>query len=233
MKRPILVIIAKQPQVGITKTRLSPPLTLAAAAELFEALLLDTIDLASSISGLDLAVAVTPPDSIPYFERVTPPGTLLLPVTCPDIGDCLTQVFDRLFQLDYPQVLAFNSDGPSLPVEYIQQALQLLADHDVVFGPSEDGGYYLVGLENHIPQLFGDIAWSTPEVLSQSLAKASADDLRVSLLPDWYDVDTEAGLKRLLEDTRSLPDQRLVHSRRFFAGLPTELISALSDQEPT
>ena len=103
MKNPLLVIIAKQPQVGTTKTRLSPPLTLRAAAELFEALLLDTIDLASSISGLDLAVAVTPPDSIPYFERVTPPGTLLLPVTCPDIGDCLSQVFAHLFGRDIPR----------------------------------------------------------------------------------------------------------------------------------
>jgi rSAM/selenodomain-associated transferase 1 len=231
VKNPLLVIIAKQPQVGTTKTRLSPPLTLRAAAELFEAMLLDTIDLASSIGGLDLGVAVTPPDSIPYFERITPPGTLLLPVTCPDIGDCLVQVFDHLFLKGYPRVIAFNSDGPSLPAEYIQQALQLLADHDVVFGPSEDGGYYLVGLEKLYPQLFEDIAWSTPEVLPQSLAKANAQDLRVAQLPGWYDVDTEAGLKRLLKETRSLPDQQLVHSRRFFAALSPGLIRSLSDQE--
>jgi rSAM/selenodomain-associated transferase 1 len=231
MKKPLLVIIAKQPQVGATKTRLSPPLTLMEAAELFEALLLDTIDLVSNISGLDLAVAVTPPDSIPYFERITPPGTLLLPVTCRDIGDCLTQVFEQLFLKGYPRVLAFNSDGPSLPVEYLQQALRLLADHDVVFGPSEDGGYYLVGLEKLYPQLFKDIAWSTPEVLPQSLAKAGAQDLRVAILPEWYDIDTEAGLRRLLEETRSLPDQQLVNSRRFFAGLPAGLIGSLLDQE--
>jgi len=229
VKNPVLVIIAKQPQVGTTKTRLSPPLTLSTAAELFEALLFDTIDLASSISGLDLAVAVTPPDSIPYFERVTPSGTLLLPVTCPDIGDCLTQVFEQLFQMGYPQVLAFNSDGPSLPGEYIQQALQLLEDHDVVYGPSEDGGYYLVGLEVLYPQLFTDIEWSTPNVLPQSLDKADADHLRVALLPTWYDVDTGAGLKRLLRETRTLPAHRLVHSRQFFAGLSPELVSALSD----
>ena len=229
MKNPVLVIIAKQPQVGTTKTRLSPPLTLSAAAELFEALLFDTIDLASSISGLDLAVAVTPPDSIPYFERVTPPGTLLLPVTCPDIGDCLTQVFEQLLQMGYAQVLAFNSDGPSLPGQYIQQALHLLRDHDVVFGPSEDGGYYLVGLAEFYPQLFADIEWSTPRVLPESLDKAGQEGLSVALLPTWYDVDTGVGLKRLLRETRTLPDNQLVHSRRFFAGLPPELISALSD----
>jgi hypothetical protein len=229
VKNPVLIIIAKQPQVGTTKTRLSPPLTLSAAAELFEALLLDTIDLASGIIGLDLAVAVTPPESIPYFERVTPTGTLLLPVTCPDIGDCLTQVFEQLFQMGYPQVLAFNSDGPSLPGEYIQQALQLLDDHDVVYGPSEDGGYYLVGLEALHPQLFTDIEWSTPNVLPGSLAKADADHLRVALLPTWYDVDTAAGLQRLLHETRTLPDNQLVHVRQFFAGLSPQLISTLAD----
>jgi rSAM/selenodomain-associated transferase 1 len=227
MKNPVLVIIAKQPQVGTTKTRLSPPLTLSAAAELFEALLLDTLDLVSSISGLDLAVAVTPPESIPYFERVTPPGTLLLPVTCPDIGDCLTQVFEQLLQSGYPQVLAFNSDGPSLPVEYIQQALQMLADHDVVFGPSEDGGYYLVALDEPHPQLFKYIEWSTPNVMPQSLAIAARENLEVALLPTWYDVDTAAGLKRLLGETRTLPAGQLVHSRRFFAGLSPHLIDSI------
>ncbi len=228
MKNPVLVIIAKQPQVGTTKTRLSPPLTLSAAAELFEALLLDTLDLVSSIRGLDLAVAVTPLESVPYFERVTPPGTLLLPVTCPDIGDCLTQVFEQLLQMGYPRVLAFNSDGPSLPVEYIQQALQMLVDHDVVFGPSEDGGYYLVALEELHPELFRDIEWSTPKVLPQSLAIARQENLDVALLPIWYDVDNATGLKRLLEETRSMPAQQLAHSRRFFAGLSPQIIDSLS-----
>ena len=229
MKNPVLIIIAKQPQVGSTKTRLSPPLTLSAAAELFEALLLDTIDLASSITDLDLAVAVTPPESIPYFERVTPPGTLLLPVTCPDIGDCLAQVFEQLLQRGYPQVLAFNSDGPSLPVVHIQQAVQLLVDHDVVFGPSEDGGYYLVALDELHPKIFQNIEWSTPNVMSQSLATARREGLEVGLLPTWYDVDTAAGLKRLLQETRSLPAHQLANSRRFFAGLSPQLIDSLSE----
>ena len=174
-------------------------------------------------------MAVTPPESIPYFERITPPGSLLLPVTCPDIGDCLAQVFEQLLQRGYPQVLAFNSDGPSLPAAYIQQAIQLLADHDVVFGPSEDGGYYLVALDQPHTQLFQDIEWSTPNVMSQSLATARREGLEVGLLPTWYDVDTAAGLKRLLQETRRLPAHQLPNSRRFFAGLSPELIDSLSE----
>lgn len=228
MSNPVLVIIAKQPQVGTTKTRLSPPLTLSAAAELFEALLLDTIELAASVESLELAVAVTPPESIDYFERVTPPGTLLLPVSCPDIGDCLTQVFEQLLGRGYPKVLAFNSDGPSLPVAYLQEALLLLDDHDVVYGPSEDGGYYLVALAEPHPEIFRAIEWSTPRVLDQSLATAQKAGLEVGLLPVWYDVDTAAGLKRLLRDAETLPSHRLTNTRRFLAGLSSQIIDSLS-----
>ena len=227
MSNPALVLIAKQPRVGTTKTRLSPPLSLSEAAGLFEALLLDTIDLVASIGGIDLAVAVTPPESIPYFEGVTPPGTLLMPITCPDIGDCLTQVFEQLLGRGYPRVLAFNSDGPSLPVDYLQGALMLLDEHDVVYGPSEDGGYYLVALDEPHPELFRGIEWSTPRVMEQSLAIAHETGLEVGLLPDWYDVDNAAGLKRLHQEVQTLPSHRLVNSRRFLAGLSPHIIDSL------
>lgn len=231
MKNPILIIIAKEPQIGTTKTRLSPPLKLSEAAELFEALLDDTIDLVSSINGIDLAVAVTPPESIGYFKQKTPKGTILIPVTCVDIGDCLKQVFEELFQLGFSKVLAFNSDGPSLPRKYIHRAILLLDEHDVVFGPSEDGGYYLVGLKKLCPEIFCDIKWSTSQVLEQSLANAGKENLRAALLPNWYDVDTALDLKRLWEEIRTLPANQLKHTRRFFEQLPPELRSTLADIE--
>jgi hypothetical protein len=216
VKNPILIIIAKEPQVGTTKTRLSPPLELSQAAALFEALLEDTIDLASSIDGIDLAVAVTPPESTEYFKKKTPQGTLLIPVTCADIGDCLKQVFEQLFEQGYPKVLAFNSDGPSLPTEYIHRAVELLEAQDVVFGPSDDGGYYLVGLKKLYAEIFSDIHWSTPQVMEQSLAKAKAVNLQAALLPEWYDVDTADDLERLLMDVQRYPPDRLKHTRRYF-----------------
>lgn len=231
MKNPILIIIAKEPQVGNTKTRLSPPLKLSQAAALFEALLEDTIDLASSIEGIDLAVAVTPPESIGYFEGKTPAGTLLIPVTCENIGDCLKQVFEELFERGYPKVLAFNSDGPSLPSEYIHQALELLDGQDVVFGPSDDGGYYLVGLKKLYPGLFDDIQWSTPKVMEQSIAKAEAENLGVALLPEWYDVDTADDLERLLREIQRYPQDRLKHTRRYLTQLSLDLNPALTDPE--
>jgi rSAM/selenodomain-associated transferase 1 len=231
VKNPILIIIAKEPQVGTTKTRLSPPLELSQAAALFEALLEDTIDLAASLEGIDLAVAVTPPESTGYFERKTPQGTLLIPVTCADIGDCLKQVFAELFERGYPKVVAFNSDGPSLPSEYIQRAVQLLDAQDVVFGPSDDGGYYLVGLKELYEGLFSDIQWSTAQVMEQSLAQAEAQNLRTALLPEWYDVDTADDLERLLRDVQHYPHDRLKHTRRYFAQLSVDLKAGLVDSD--
>jgi rSAM/selenodomain-associated transferase 1 len=231
MKKPVLIIIAKEPKIGSTKTRLSPPLLPSEAAELFEALLNDTIDLASSVAGIDLAVAVTPPESIEYFERNTPGGTILIPVKCVDIGDCLRQVFEVLLQRGYPKVLAFNSDGPSTPRKYIHKAIDLLDGNDVVFGPSEDGGYYLVGLKQLYADIFRDIEWSTSKVLEQSLAKAQQEDLRVSRLPEWYDVDTPKDVRRLWEEVRNLPAGRLKYTRRFFEQISPQLKAILPDIE--
>jgi rSAM/selenodomain-associated transferase 1 len=232
VKNPILIIIAKEPQIGTTKTRLCPPLNLSEAAALFEALLEDTIDLVSNLDGIDLAVAVTPPESVGYFERKTPPNTIFIPVTCIDIGDCLKQVFDELFSRGYPKVIAFNSDGPSLPKVYILQAVQLLDENDVVFGPSDDGGYYLVGLHETHAELFNDIQWSTDQVMEQSLARAEMANLRVALLPEWYDVDIADDLERLLGEVLRYPQDRLTHTRRYFAKLSLDLKSNLADSEP-
>ena len=160
--------MAKRPLAGCTKTRLTPPLTPDHAAVLYEALLRDTIDLAACINTLDLAVAVSPPDAIDYFRSLVPSGTELLPVECSHIGSCLSQVLRSLLQ-DHAKAAALSSDSPSLPAAYVRQAFVRLDDHDVVIGPSEDGGYYLIGLCQPCPALFEDIAWSTPSVTPQTI----------------------------------------------------------------
>ena len=216
----VLVVMAKQPRAGTTKTRLCPPFSPQHAAALSEALLLDTFDLAGHIAGVQLAAAVTPAAALPYFEQVSPPGTILLPVDGGNIGVCLVQAFEAFFKAGFKKVIALNADGPTLPGSYILQALDLLEDHGVVLGPGEDGGYYLVGLKGPCPQLFSDIEWSTSRVLQQTLARADALGLRTALTPPWYDVDTAREAARLLAELPHLPLHRLIHTRRFFENLP-------------
>lgn len=216
MSNPALIIMAKQPSVGSTKTRLTPPLGPEQAAALYEALLKDTIALGASMKAVDLTIAVTPPDAVGFFERIRPPGARLLPVDCEHIGDCLSQVIGRLLEEGYPKVCALNSDGPSLPPEHIQRAFDLLDDHDMVLGPNEDGGYYLVGLKQLHAEIFTGIPWSTAQVLPQTLEKVKALGLRAALLAPWYDVDSVADVVRLRRELQSLPLDRLVHTRRYF-----------------
>jgi rSAM/selenodomain-associated transferase 1 len=218
----VVVIMAKQPAPGRTKTRLCPPLTPAAAAELSEALLHDTVSLVSSVRGIELAVAVTPPSAIDELRPALPAAAHLVPVEGADIGDCLAQATGRLFAGGFRRVMALNADGPTLPGAYIERAHALLDQHAVVLGPSEDGGYYLAGLRRPCPDLFRGIAWSTAQVTRQTVDRAAALGLSTALLPPWYDIDTAADLERLREELACLPDAALGWTRRFFAGRKTE-----------
>jgi uncharacterized protein len=219
MKETLIIVMAKQPQVGKTKTRLLPALSLREAADLYQALLLDTLSLVANQPWAELAVAITPPGSRPYFESITPPGTLLLPVDGGDIGECLAQALEVALGFGYHKVLALNSDGPSLPAQYLEQAALYLQGAELVLGPGQDGGYYLVGMSRLHTAIFKDIAWSTAQVFSQTLDRAAALGLRVALTPAWYDVDTPADLYRLQKELESLPADRLHHSRRLLADL--------------
>ncbi|MFN2168254.1 MAG: TIGR04282 family arsenosugar biosynthesis glycosyltransferase [Anaerolineae bacterium] len=207
--------MAKRPAVGRTKTRMCPPLEPAEAAALYGAMLRDTIEVAARLDCVQLALAVTPPEAAEEFRPISPPGALLLPVVGADIGDCLHQVLGHLLADGHPKAIAIDSDSPTLPADYLRQAVALLDEADVVLGPCEDGGYYLIGLKQSQPGLFRDIAWSTAQVIAQTLAQAEALGLTVALLPAWYDVDVAADLDRLRGELASLPDEALRHTRRF------------------
>jgi rSAM/selenodomain-associated transferase 1 len=219
LMKTVVVVMAKEPRPGKTKTRLTPALTPTQAACLYEALLLDTIALLRGLSWADLAVAISPPGSKPYFKKHTPAGTQLLPIEGDDIGDCLDQAMTCLFDMGYHKVIALNADGPSLPPDYLLQARLLLDDHDVVFGEGEDGGYYLVGLNAKHSDIFEGIAWSTQVVLKQSLAKAAAAGLSAATTPKWFDIDTLQDLIRLRDALPALDEGRLVHTRGYLSHI--------------
>lgn len=212
---PVVVVMAKEPKVGSTKTRLCPPLSLQDAARLYEALLLDTLDLCSHLEGVDLAIAVTPPESTIYFQQIKPENALLLPVECEDIGVCLKKVLGGMLNKGYPKVLALNSDGPTLPLENIYTAIELLREFDLVLGPGIDGGYYLIGVKRYHKTIFDNIDWSTSRVLKQTMNRAKAANLKPALLPYWYDVDTVEDLRRLEGEIDRIAADRLIYTRQY------------------
>jgi len=212
-----VVIMAKLPVPGTTKTRLCPPLTPDQAAELSEALLKDTVRLVSSVRGIEMAVAVSPTSAVDQMRQLLPGCARIFAVEGASIGDCLSSAMDRLFSEGFYRVAALNADSPTLPAAYLEQAAKLLESHDVVLGPAEDGGYYLIGLRRPQPRLFEGIAWSTDQVASQTLARAAALGLTVARLPGWYDVDTPAELERLRKELVTQPRGIAPCTRAFLA----------------
>lgn len=195
-----LVVVAKEPVPGRTKTRLCPPFTPESAAEFYGCLMLDTLGLVARLDVADHTVAYTPDSARGYFERLAPNGFRLVPQRGSDLGERLANALADHFDLGYQRVAIMNSDGPTLPPAYLQSAFSELDAADVTLGLSHDGGYYLIGMKRLHSNLFRGIDWSTDQVLVQTLAICRRLGLTVHQLPTWYDVDVGADLERLACD---------------------------------
>jgi rSAM/selenodomain-associated transferase 1 len=195
-----LIVVAKEPVPGFTKTRLCPPFTSQAAAEFYRCLMLDTLALVSRLDIADHTLAYTPADAHAYFEGLSPNGFRLIPQKGADLGQRLANALGRHIEMGYRRVVIMNSDGPTLPLAHLEEAFSGLGHADVTLGPGHDGGYYLIGLKHLYPELFQGIAWSTEQVIPQTLAICRQQGLTVHLLPEWYDVDVAADLERLSHD---------------------------------
>jgi hypothetical protein len=196
--------MAKAPEPGEVKTRLCPPLSLDEAARLYRCFLLDKIDQVKALKVGAPAIAYTPDHARALFAALVTPNFRLIPQEGPDLGARILNTLNRLIDFGHSGAVAVGSDTPTLPLAYLETAVSLLAAPaiDVVLGPSQDGGYYLIGLRKPHPELFEQMQWSTAEVFSETMRRARAKGLRVACLPPWYDVDTPEDLRRLKETLR-------------------------------
>lgn len=195
-----MAVFARTPEPGRVKTRLIPVLRAAEAAELYEALLLDTIDVVESCART--VVAFTPSGGRRALERLLGPRRRLLPQGPGDLGERLTRVFEVLCERGEPAMVV-GSDSPALTASRIRAAADRLGGADVVIGPSLDGGYDLIGLRKPRPELFHDIPWSTGSVLATTLDRARGAGLRVALLETTRDLDTPVDLYEWYAGSRS------------------------------
>jgi rSAM/selenodomain-associated transferase 1 len=214
MKR-ALIVVAKEPSPGTTKTRLVPPLTPEEAAELYRCLLSDTLELMGRVDGAQPVLAYTPAQAEPFFRGFVPHGFQLIAQRGPTLGQRLDNVLRAHLEQGYVQAVVMDSDSPTLPPAYLQQAFQQLdqPEVDVVLGPTEDGGYYLIGLKRPCSALF-EVAMSTPTVLQETLELARRQGLRVACLPAWYDVDNAEDLQRLRRELAAQPNDIAPSTRR-------------------
>jgi rSAM/selenodomain-associated transferase 1 len=195
-----LIVVAKQPIPGRTKTRLCPPFTPEQAAGFYRCLLLDTLALVERLEGTDRSLAYAPVGAQAYFEDLAADGFRLVPQEGRDLGERLANALAYHLDLGYRRVVIMNSDGPTLSLSHLQEAYSGLEVADVTLGIGHDGGYYLIGMKELHPALFKGIDWSSDRVVTQTLAICRREGLTVHKLPEWYDVDVEADLARLRRD---------------------------------
>jgi uncharacterized protein len=195
-----LAVMTKVPRPGHVKTRLTPPLTSEEAAALNICFLRDTAAaIALAGAGSRGLGCYTPIGAEHLYDDILPTHFQLIPQRGNSFGERLTCATEDLLKVGFASVCLINSDSPTLPARIFSEAVEVLAlpNESLVLGPSDDGGYYLIGMKQLHRKLFEEIDWSTERVCQQSLRRAAELNLDVHLLPSWYDVDDPASLERL------------------------------------
>jgi uncharacterized protein len=197
-----IAVMAKASLPGKTKTRLVPPLTFDEAAAFNTAFLQDVaanIAAAGREAPIACYMAYGPPGSNAFFESHFAPSVGLIESWYPNFGDCLFVAIEAVLARGHASAVVLNSDSPTLPTALLVETARVLAGPGdrAVLGPSNDGGYYLLGLKAPHRRLFDDVAWSTDAVARQTRERAAEIGLDVHMLPEWYDVDDVASLQTL------------------------------------
>ena len=204
-----LIIFAKHPVPGSVKTRLIPSFSPEEAAAFYRSMLLDTLAKTKELSGTARFLFYVDEPGAGQFFRDVAAGMSRLPQRGSNLGERMQDAFRQVFSEGYHSVVIIGTDSPDLPLNRIILAYERLAngETDLVFGPSEDGGYYLLGMKMLHPAIFSGVHWSSSKVFSESLRKAEEERLLVALLPEWHDVDQPEDLLRpeLLDEANGAP----------------------------
>src|SRR5271168_4051411 len=166
-----LVIMAKAPRPGMVKTRLTQSLPVETVTELYRCLLDDTIALARSLGTVEVAI-MCPASDVEELTRLAASDVGVVAQRGEGLAAGLTSVFTHFAATGRQRVVAFNSDSPHLPASVLDGAFEALTEHDLVVGPTHDGGYYLVGAKTSHLALFDGDGMGTKSALEALLARA-------------------------------------------------------------
>lgn len=200
------IIFSRYPRPGSSKTRLIPHLGSEGAAALQRAMTENVIAEARDLTTrtkvhVELAISGASPAEmeawlgghLSWQEQVGP-----------DLGGRMEYAFAQAFRGGFLRVVLVGADCPGVTANILDQAFQQLRDHDLVLGPTKDGGYYLIGLTQPCPLLFEDISWGSASVFSQTLSRAHEMGINSALLATLSDVDRAEDLEVLPSALRAL-----------------------------
>lgn len=207
-----ILIFAKEPRPGAVKTRMTPPWTPDEAAQLSRCFIRDTLSAAVKVQGADCYLYFTPRESRTVFKRLAPEACKLVPQAGASFPErCAHSVADA-FGRGHSRIVQIGTDTPHLEAHHLEEALALLSDHDMGFGPTRDGGYYILSLSRPAVALYDGVRMGGKRVFARMMANAERLGLTVRLLEESIDADTHDDLLALIQEPRfKLGD----HTRRF------------------
>ena len=195
-------IFAKYWTAGRVKTRLAASIGEPAAAE-FHHTCVETLLSRFENTGDRRVIGFAPPERENEFQTVAGKSWTATAQVAGNLGERMSEYFREAFAMNMTRVLLIGSDSPTMPQSVIDSAFESLKSVDVVVGPTNDGGYYLIGMSTYRPEIFEDIEWSTGQVWQQTRDRIESNGISFKELPAWYDIDNIDDLKRLHQELQS------------------------------
>ncbi|MDH3974811.1 MAG: TIGR04282 family arsenosugar biosynthesis glycosyltransferase [Deltaproteobacteria bacterium] len=215
-----IILFAKAPVPGKVKTRLTTNLSPHQSAALHESFVIDTLMEMSVIKDADTFLACHPTSEDPFFLSLEKRFHLnRFEQRGQNLGERMKNAFHHLKSQGYDKIVIIGSDSPTLSGSIVEEAFESLEKHDLVLGPSLDGGYYLIAISGEVPEIFNGIQWGGDTVFEDTFNKAKSLGLDMHILPFWYDVDTIKELRFLSIHLAGLDDRVCVETRNVLARI--------------
>lgn len=200
-----LILMTRVPIPGRTKTRLMDIFSPVQCAEIHYNFLLDLFEVCNKLKNkVDIYLTYTPEESISIIKDIIPEYISIFPQQGESLGDRMSNAINKLLENKYKKVILIGSDIPEIQPYHIEDALNVLENKDICFGPTLDGGYYLVGMKESHKKIFcNDISWGEKTVLERTIDIANSDDLTVGLTYKCTDIDTKEDIDKFMKKIKN------------------------------
>jgi rSAM/selenodomain-associated transferase 1 len=199
-----VLCFVKYPEKGKVKHRLAVDLDEGSVVELYRNFVEDVVSVLKKIDATPI-ICFSPISAEKKFKEWLGSSYTYSPQQGDTLGERMKNSFSTVFKQGIQRAVLIGSDSPDLPFDFLRNAFTELQTHDMVLGPSSDGGYYLIGFrkETFLPSVFEGIAWSSQRVFTETITRIKNAGCSVSLLPVWSDIDTITDLKNLISRSKN------------------------------